>query len=564
MSRTEKYELIYIKLTWVFIISAFIYVILNNINEIFARYNYTTLFDDFVIITAGCMYNFNKVYFLKRGVFEKKHTWIVFRIIEFTVLSIAFQYVGDNYWIYLLLIFPLMITSLEKGSKTGIIMLTFFYVENILVTLLWHAFKITNSMSINSQNFIYDNLLKSTFFHMIVILFVFICGNIYNENFKTENENNDLIQKLEEKYQQLELAQDEIKFNYEKLKEINNKLENTNSRLIKNIAEFFTLQQISQAIGSIFDVNELLKYVNDIILGVMGTYSSTIILYDEEKRKFKMHTTNIKNAPELATMNDNVNCSALYDVLNSGKPIIENFVDPEEYRLTKCRDVNSLICVPLITKARKYGIVLVEHKHSNAFDEENMNLLNIIGQQVGIAMENAELYQKMQYLATTDGLTGLFNRLYFQQQLDKEFDKAKNERYPLSVVIFDIDHFKKFNDTFGHLFGDKVLKAIANIVKGSLRKTDVLARFGGEEFIILFPRTKVEEAYEKAEMLRRKISSTVIKDNLVTASVTVSFGVSSYPECAATEGELLRTADGALYDAKTSGRNCVKIAPSKE
>jgi diguanylate cyclase (GGDEF)-like protein len=113
---------------------------------------------------------------------------------------------------------------------------------------------------------------------------------------------------------------------------------------------------------------------------------------------------------------------------------------------------------------------------------------------------------------------------------------------------------------FGHLFGDKVLSRIATLIKKSLRSDDVIARYGGEEFVILLPRTGIKEAYYKVERLRELIAKTSITDGTVTSSVTVSFGVSSYPELSSSESELLKMADDALYDAKESGRNCVKIA----
>ena len=234
----------------------------------------------------------------------------------------------------------------------------------------------------------------------------------------------------------------------------------------------------------------------------------------KKEKNLKVHTTNIRSRDDLIALNDNINCTILLDVLNNAKPIVENFVDPDEYTFTQGREVNSLICVPLTTKSRKFGLVLIEHKYYSAFDEDNARLLDIIGQQVGIAMENAELYQQMQWLATIDGLTGIYNRLYFQDRLQKEFTSAQQDSYPLSLAIFDIDHFKRFNDTYGHLFGDKVLKSITEMVKTSLRGTDILARFGGEEFIILFPRTNISEAFEKVDALREKISKTYIKDNL--------------------------------------------------
>jgi diguanylate cyclase (GGDEF)-like protein len=210
------------------------------------------------------------------------------------------------------------------------------------------------------------------------------------------------------------------------------------------------------------------------------------------------------------------------------------------------------------------GLVLIEHKLANAFDNNNLRLMNLIGRQVGIAMENAALYERMNEIATFDNLTKIYNRLSFQKKLEEEFESAKKNNYPLSLAIFDIDHFKRFNDTYGHLFGDKVLKHIAAVIKNSLRSGDIFARFGGEEFIILFPKTDIKRAAEKVESLRKKLEKTTIKDELVSASVTVSFGISCYPCFASTESELIKTADDALYCAKEAGRNCVKLAVKEE
>jgi diguanylate cyclase (GGDEF)-like protein len=247
-------------------------------------------------------------------------------------------------------------------------------------------------------------------------------------------------------------------------------------------------------------------------------------------------------------------------VLLSGKPLIENHADPEKYPFVKERGVKSLISVPFKSKSRTFGLILVEHKIENAFDEENVRLLSIIGQQVGMTVENAELYQKLTEMANTDGLTGVYNRLYFQQRLAQELKMAEKNYYTVSIAMLDIDHFKKFNDIFGHLFGDEILKKIADLIKVSLRSNDIVARFGGEEFIIMIPGASLMDAYKRVEELRKKISRVTVSDTSVTASVTVSIGVSNYPECALNEADLLSTADSALYDAKASGRDCVKIS----
>jgi diguanylate cyclase (GGDEF)-like protein len=389
---------------------------------------------------------------------------------------------------------------------------------------------------------------------------VYLFSKLYKSRIEEEIGNKVKMEQYEERCMKLESASEEIKQKYDRLFSNSGKLEESNKVLSKSIAEFYTLNQISQAIGSILDIKELLKRLNDIILGVMGVSFSTIILYDENTNRLKVHTTNISNINELATLTDNVNSGVLVEALNKGQSILENNVDYFQYLFTCGRNINSLMCIPLITSSRKFGLVLVEHTISNAFDEENVRFLSIITQQVGIVMENAELYYQMKEVARRDGLTGVYNRQYFQERLETEFKEAKKDNYPLSLAIFDIDHFKKFNDTYGHLFGDKVLISTVDVVKTALRKNDMIARFGGEEFIILFPRTNLSDAFEKVEILRKKVSENIIEDNLINASVTASFGISSFDECAFNENDLIRTADDALYDAKAAGRNCVMTA----
>lgn len=558
--RSKKYELIYIKLTWIILCGCF----LSFLYKLFisGEYENTTrgLVLDFTLLTVGYLYNYVKFRLVKNETLL--HTNVVYvlsRVFEILIITVASYYRFGDEWIIVVLFFPIIMTSLSRGSRLTFFLVAFAFALSLL---LWEIGSIPLFETIPYYNVNFSGSRRSLYFAIYVVLTILavLCGKIHKDTQKTENEHKKLIDELQEKYELIAVAKDEIKSHYEMLKDTNFRLEDTNKRLTGSIAEFYTLQQISQAIGSIFDIKELLKSVNDIILGVMGTNSSTIILHNEKTGKLKVHTTNIVKRKDLDMLRDNVNCSVLLDVLNNAKSILENFVDPSTYVFTKGREVNSLVCVPLNTKSRTFGLVLIEHKYNNAFDENNMRLLGIIGQQVGIAMENAELYQKMHELANTDSLTGIYNRLYFQNRLLKEIKSADDEGYELSLAIFDIDHFKKFNDTFGHLFGDKVLKSIAELVSKCLRSTDILARFGGEEFVILLPRTALREAYEKVEALRSRISQMQVKDDLVSASVTVSFGVSSYKGCARNESELIRTADDALYEAKAAGRNCVKIA----
>lgn len=395
-------------------------------------------------------------------------------------------------------------------------------------------------------------------------LFSYICGRIYRLYMRGQEENSILIDRLSDKYVQLEQAKKEIQAHNDRLMDTNRKLEEINQKLTSSIAEFFTLQQISQAITSIFDVNELLKYVNDVIMGVMGAYHSTIALCGGPQNKLKVKVSSIFDKKDFAIVSDYINSDVLQPCIYEGKSMIDNDVDPENYPFTKGRNIHSLICVPFLAKGVPLGLVLVEHSIKDAFNNENVRLLEIICQQVSIAIENARLYQQMQKLATLDGLTGAYNRQYFQDKLETEFNKAQQGNYNLSLIIFDIDYFKKFNDTYGHLFGDQILKALSSYVMKTLRKEDIFARYGGEEFVILMPHTSLELAAEKAEELRKGISELAITNNLVAASVNISAGVASYPKTARRPIDLLNSADDALYMAKRGGRNLVKVAKPLE
>jgi diguanylate cyclase (GGDEF)-like protein len=559
----RRYESIYMMVTWAYLIlGTGIYFIRNLF---FTRPSFltepsqkSTLYLSIGLCVLIYLVNLVRQYFLHTGILENRAIFYTEKIISLFLLSLVVIYSNIGVWLIVIILIPIMITGLIRGLKPGFYLWSGSLAMHIALLLVRDLQRLSNGAIQEME--LYTDLSNTGIYYALFLLFVIMVGFIYKDGIEHDIENRYLMEQLEEKYDQLEEAQNEIKQQYGELKSANDKLEKTNKKLSDSIAEFYTLQQISRAIGSILDIKELLRYLNDIILGVMGVSYSTILLYDERTNRLKLHTTNISNTGDLAVMKDNINNGVLLNALNNGENLLENFVNPAQYRFTAGRDVHSLICLPLNTKTGKFGLVLVEHTYSNAFDEDNLRLLSIIAQQVGIVMENAELYNRMTELARKDGLTGVYNRQYFQERLEVDFRNAKKENYSLSLAIFDIDNFKKFNDTYGHLFGDKVLISIVETVSSTLRKNDIMARFGGEEFIILFPRTSLQEAYDKVEALRERIAQHLIKDNLITVSITASFGVSAIDEYMLTEGELVKCADDALYEAKKTGRNCVRTA----
>ena len=176
-----------------------------------------------------------------------------------------------------------------------------------------------------------------------------------------------------------------------------------------------------------------------------------------------------------------------------------------------------------------------------------------------------KLIEDLKTQSSTDKLTELYNRSYLEPFLESEINAAKKEHQKISVIMVDMDHFKEINDTYGHIVGDHVLMIFAQVVLKCIRKTDIIARYGGDEFIVVLPNTDTDTARSVAERIREDVSETYIPpiDGVVISSIHCSVGISTYPVHCDSKNSLIRTSDLALYMAKRSGRNCIKVYQSE-
>ncbi len=171
------------------------------------------------------------------------------------------------------------------------------------------------------------------------------------------------------------------------------------------------------------------------------------------------------------------------------------------------------------------------------------------------ALKRISLFARIDELSVIDGLTGVYRRGFFDEKLNFEFSRAKAFKTSLGLMIIDIDHFKKINDTYGHQAGDSVLKKVAAVIKENVYETDMVARYGGEEFVVIMPRAQAEGALRKAEHIRKLIESEIFEAGVEKIRITISAGIAHYPKDAETVSDLISKADTALYKAKESGRN---------
>lgn len=256
-------------------------------------------------------------------------------------------------------------------------------------------------------------------------------------------------------------------------------------------------------------------------------------------------------------------------VVQNGKPVLVKDIEihpifgkkPNPKYATK-----SFVSTPLIYQNRAIGVIHAIDKTSSSGDhsifcEEDVKFLSIIAHYVAIAIENARLFEKKHQLSITDPLTGLYNYRRFQEHLEKEVERARRYSHPLSVIMIDIDHFKNYNDTHGHLKGNDILKGVADTMRENVREVDIVTRCGGEEFATILPDTDIEGGLAVAEKMRGAIEKRPfeLEEFQPGGRLTISAGVGSLQRRMKKKDELIDEADKALYQAKKEGRNRVCV-----
>ena len=216
------------------------------------------------------------------------------------------------------------------------------------------------------------------------------------------------------------------------------------------------------------------------------------------------------------------------------------------------------VCVPLAAQSKLVGMIHVSSDVRGKIRDREKKLAGLIGEQIALALANLRLRETLKNQSIRDVVTGLFNRRYLEEALEREIGRIERSNRKLAVLMLDIDHFKQFNDKFGHESGDRILFEIGSLLNNSIRKGDTACRYGGEEMVLLFPETGMEEAKRMAEKIRELVKTLKISHlNTSLGLVTISIGVALFPDDGKTALEVLRTADLALYHAKHTGRDRV-------
>ena len=295
---------------------------------------------------------------------------------------------------------------------------------------------------------------------------------------------------------------------------------------------------------------------------LMQAERSSLLVFDEKTETFKVKAVIGSRAEVIMNERDGIGARVSKGVLLNGIPLIVS--DIESSRLSPAPPewlykTKSFISYPIIVGERKIGVLNIADKaDGGSYDKFDLQLLQAIMPQIAIAVDRTTLKHKageFEQLSVTDSLTGLLNRRYIKQRLEEETKRSTRDGYPMSFMMIDADHFKSYNDDFGHPEGDETLRMVAHAMKETVRDADVAARYGGEEFSILLPQTTSDDAYAIAERIRQKIEVT----HFPHRKVTVSIGIASCSPELCTPDDIIKAADMALYEAKRQGRNNVQI-----
>lgn len=331
----------------------------------------------------------------------------------------------------------------------------------------------------------------------------------------------------------------------------------------KKIYDQKQLLEISRALNSTLDYKYLIDAILNICLAQLQTLHAAMYLEPEiDLGLFKLEPQSIKGF-ELSVEEQN------YEI-KIDSPLIHYFEEkPKAVTMDQILLMDSLKSIPDITYLRKMGaeilvplnakgkvnglLVLGDKMTSEEFLEDEKEFMTTLANLAGIAVDNARLYE----LATVDMMTGLKIHHYFQTKLKEEMDRCRKKGTKLCLLFTDVDHFKRFNDTYGHQAGDVVLIEVAKQVINAAQRHHIPARYGGEEFCLVMPGATEEEAMVKGEEIRKAVESMVVKNpnDGTDLKVTLSVGVSSFRTTDRNNKDLIERADKALYQAKHSGRN---------
>jgi diguanylate cyclase (GGDEF)-like protein len=337
------------------------------------------------------------------------------------------------------------------------------------------------------------------------------------------------------------------------------------SSLQKRKESYAHLKDLAEDLSQCSSVKEASDILSEKILDFFIDPDNTIIVYLLHTKTGHLAMSSARKAG--VKMNIKAKEGDMFDrwVIQQSKPLLVEDIhrdyrfDAEKVQqVLDHREIQSLMVVPLMVGIKVIGLLRVDHPQEKEFTNEDFRLLSILADLGAVAIENVQLYERIQSFALKDSLTGLYLRRFLMDRLAEELPRHLRKQQELSLLMIDIDHFKNYNDQFGHIAGDMVLKVLGQMLLAQFdRPGEIVCRFGGEEFIVFLPDCSLKQAHKRAEEFRQLVAQEELVLRREKTRFTISVGVAGFPQDAQIKEELIHQADKALYQAKRKGRNRV-------
>lgn len=326
------------------------------------------------------------------------------------------------------------------------------------------------------------------------------------------------------------------------------------------------LADIVKTANSILEPRRVIESIMAKIQQLIPSEAWSMLLVDEERQELAFELALGEKGKDVASFRVKMGEGVAGWVAQTGQPAIVNDTSNDP-RFTGKFDsqtsfrTRSILCAPLISRGRTIGVVEIINRRGGRFTRPDLSLLMMLVEPCAIAIENALLFQRAEQLTITDDLTKLFNSRYLGLYIGREIKRCKRHGMPLAVIFLDLDGFKGINDLYGHLAGSRTLAEVGSILAVSVRETDVLARYGGDEFVVVLPETAAAGALVIAERIRRAIEQhAFLQTQGVQARISASLGIAAYPDHALTPEGLIQKADQAMYRVKERDKNGIEVA----
>jgi diguanylate cyclase (GGDEF)-like protein len=325
----------------------------------------------------------------------------------------------------------------------------------------------------------------------------------------------------------------------------------------RRAAQLQAINAMAKQTTAVKELKDLLQQVCGLVLESFPCDHVSVLLLEGENLVVSAHQG--KLTPRFRTGETLHHAGLCSRAMETLKAVVENDVTKVARYEAGFEETRAEMCLPLVSFGQVLGVLTLESATPETFQEGDVQPLESVADICATAIQNARYFERVRQLAYVDGVTGIFNRRYFELRIAEEIVRAERYNGGLSIIMIDIDHFKRLNDEFGHLLGDEVLRQVSTIFAQQVRKSDVVCRYGGEEFAIIVPETAGESASRLADKLRAVVAGWFFPG--VPRPVTISAGIAEFFTHGETRDAVVEAADKALYAAKQGGRNRVVLAP---